>query len=104
MLDKDKIISPATLLRDARKKLVQKYLEHPGSFPDGIEDRKGEQWYTPHKDHWHKLAKDESPDDESHTTESQSHAAESHSGVEPPWEKLGISRASYYRKKTEGSL
>lgn len=59
MLDKDRAITPATLLRDARKKLVQKYLEHPGSFPDGIEDKKAEPWYSSNKDYWHKLAKDE---------------------------------------------
>ena len=46
-------------LTKARIELVRKYLAHPQSWPDGIEWKDGDHWYTRDKLHWDKLARNE---------------------------------------------
>jgi hypothetical protein len=59
-------------LTSARIDLVRRYLAHPAGWPDGIEWKHGDHWYTKNKAYWDALARADVTEIRSPVTENAS--------------------------------
>ena len=92
-----------------RVRMVQRYLAHPSTWPDGI-DTKYERWYLGREDYWRERAgrlvdgrwEGGVSDEVGHALWAGGAAVGRPREVEgEPWVAAGVSRATWYRRKAE---
>ena len=95
-----------------RVRMVQRYLAHPGTWPDGIDSSYG-RWYLGHEDYWREKVGHLTAeggwagglDDEGAFACWGDGGVRSEAGGRPrvvegePWVEAGVSRATWYRRK-----
>jgi hypothetical protein len=98
------------LLWADRVRLVRRYFEHPGTWPDGV-DTAYERWYLGHENYWReKVGRLVDGGWEGGLNDEAAHAVwgdgvKGEVGGRPrevegePWVEAGVSRATWYRRK-----